>query len=727
MELKVVKAGDGPAGQELAMTNKVYVSAADHGTLGSVGGSIYLECAGFVFLATSDGCQIPQGAIGLNSVQRRLVKGSLGDLVTVSVFQPKKMVALSSAAIEVDFVVKKAGRTMVTVDGPELSAFLTQRFGQQYLTTGQQFAAEFQGNNYVFTVASLEAVAIETGSGDKVGRGMLVPQTQLLLSKAAGTPIQLSGLETQSRSTMFKADFSFEKMGIGGLDKEFSDIFRRAFASRVFPAAVIKKMQVRHVKGMLLFGPPGTGKTLISRQIGKMLNGKDPKIVNGPEILSKFVGESEKNIRELFAEADAEYAERGDDSELHIIIFDEIDSVCKQRGSSRDGTGVGDTVVNQLLSKIDGVNSLNNILVIGMTNRKDMLDDALLRPGRLEVQVEISLPDRAGRQQILNIHTASMREGNYLAKDVSLEDLAEGTKNFSGAEIEGLVKSAASFAFARQVQVENIKEVDVDSLQVTGSDFERALTEVKPAFGASTDDLNACVGAGILEYSPHLTSMLTSATTLMGQLRQSERTSLISILLEGPTAAGKTALAASLALRSEFPFIKLVSPNGLVGMPEHAKAAHIARVFDDAHKSPLSLVVLDDLERLLEYVRIGPRFSNLVLQTLLTCIKKPPSHRNHKLVTIATSSSAAVLESLELLDAFNVTLQVPLLGHADVSMVLQQMGVNNAAEVEPVVRTLSRGVPMKKLVLVVEMSMQPGGRVDPARFTSTLQETGLLD
>ena len=244
MELKVVKAGDGPAGQELAMTNKVYVSAADHGTLGSVGGSIYLECAGFVFLATSDGCQIPLGAIGLNSVQRRLVKGSLGDLVTVSVFQPKKMVALSSAAIEVDFVVKKAGRTMVTVDGPELSAFLTQRFGQQYLTTGQQFAAEFQGNNYVFTVASLEAVAIETGSGDKVGRGMLVPQTQLLLSKAAGTPIQLSGLETQSRSTMFKADFSFEKMGIGGLDKEFSDIFRRAFASRVFPAAVIKKMQV---------------------------------------------------------------------------------------------------------------------------------------------------------------------------------------------------------------------------------------------------------------------------------------------------------------------------------------------------------------------------------------------------------------------------------------------------------------------------------------------------
>ena len=103
---------------------------------------------------------------------------------------------------------------------------------------------------------------------------------------------------------------------------------------------------------MLLFGPPGTGKTLIARQIGKMLNGKEPKIVNGPEVLSKYVGQSEENIRNLFAEADAEYAERGDDSDLHIIIMDEIDSVCKQRGSSRDSTGVGDTVVNLSLIHI---------------------------------------------------------------------------------------------------------------------------------------------------------------------------------------------------------------------------------------------------------------------------------------------------------------------------------------------------------------------------------------
>ena len=446
------------------------------------------------------------------------------------------------------------------------------------------------------------------------------------------------------------------------------------------------------------------------------------------QVLSKYVGQSEENIRNLFAEADAEYAERGDDSELHIIIFDEIDSVCKARGSSRDSTGVGDTVVNQLLSKIDGVNSLNNILVIGMTNRKDMMDEALLRPGRLEVQVEISLPDEGGRQQILSIHTASMRQGGYLSSDVSLPSLAVSTKNFSGAEIEGLVKSAASFAFARQVQVDNIKKIEVDALKVTKEDFDRALSEVRPAFGASTDDLENCVRGGILPYGPALTNLLQSASGLIAQLQGSERTSLLSMLLEGPSGAGKTALAATLALQSGFPFIKIVSPNMLVGMSEAGKATTIAKTFDDAHKSPVSLVVLDELERLLEYVRIGPRFSNVVLQTLLTCIKRVP--RTSKLVVVATTSSASTIEQLELLDAFNVSFNVPTLGPTEAMQVLREYGVSNAAEVEPTLRTVTKGIPMKKLMLVLEMALTDGGKsktLHPGRFAATLQEAGLLD
>jgi vesicle-fusing ATPase len=130
-----------------------------------------------------------------------------------------------------------------------------------------------------------------------------------------------------------------------------------------------------------------------------------------------------------------------------------LDAICKQRGSTNNGTGVGDSIVNQLLSKMDGVDQLNNILIIGMTNRLDMIDEALTRPGRLEVHMEISLPDEHGRQQIITIHTAKMRANGVMDDDVDIAELAQLTKNFSGAEIAGLVKSATSFAFNRHVKV----------------------------------------------------------------------------------------------------------------------------------------------------------------------------------------------------------------------------------------------------------------------------------
>lgn len=115
----------------------------------------------------------------------------------------------------------------------------------------------------------------------------------------------------------------------------------------------------------------------MARQIGNMLNAREPKIVNGPQILDKYVGESEANIRRLFADAEEEEKRLGPNSGLHIIIFDEIDAICKSRGSVAGNSGVHDTVVNQLLAKIDGVEQLNNILVIGMTNRRDMIDEGM--------------------------------------------------------------------------------------------------------------------------------------------------------------------------------------------------------------------------------------------------------------------------------------------------------------------------------------------------------------
>ncbi len=148
---------------------------------------------------------------------------------------------------------------------------------------------------------------------------------------------------------------------------------------------VMRHLGLKHIKGMLLHGPPGTGKTLIAREISKILK-IEPKIVNGPEIISEMVGRSEQHIRELFVDAERDQNEKGLKSELHCIIFDEIDAICKKRGT-HSSSAVYDLIVNQLLTCIDGINQLNNILVIGITNRKDLLDEAVLRPGRLEVHI----------------------------------------------------------------------------------------------------------------------------------------------------------------------------------------------------------------------------------------------------------------------------------------------------------------------------------------------------
>lgn len=238
-------------------------------------------------------------------------------------------------------------------------------------------------------------------------RGRLIPETGFVFDAAPGSNLIIGGQRNIAAPQLFKSkEFNFEKLGIGGLDSQFDQIFRRAFASRVLPPGVVDRMGIRHVKGVLLHGPPGTGaipgppsqspgriwcdrhqttctaalpspgppavqprtrcgtpcasllpgrplllgcsalaseplrlalagKTLIARQIGKMLNGREPKIVNGPEVLNKYVGQSEENVRKLFAEAEADQLSMGENSDLHVIIFDEIDAICKARGSVR--------------------------------------------------------------------------------------------------------------------------------------------------------------------------------------------------------------------------------------------------------------------------------------------------------------------------------------------------------------------------------------------------------
>ncbi|XP_063327253.1 vesicle-fusing ATPase isoform X3 [Pelmatolapia mariae] len=687
---------------------------------------------------------VAAGSIAFSLPQRKWAGLSIGQEVEVSNYNfDKSKQCIGAMTIEIDFLQKKSTDSS-PYDSDKMAAEFIQQFNNQAFSVTQQLVFSFCDKLFGLVVKDIEAMDASILKGEpasgkkqqKIDVGLMVGNSQVIFEKAENSSLTLVGKAKtkEARQTIINPDWNFEKMGIGGLDKEFSDIFRRAFASRVFPPDIVEQMGCKHVKGILLFGPPGCGKTLMARQIGKMLNAREPKVVNGPEILNKYVGESEANIRKLFAEAEEEQKRLGANSGLHIIIFDELDAICKQRGTGASSTGVHDTVVNQLLSKIDGVEQLNNILVIGMTNRPDLIDDALMRPGRFEVKMEIGLPDEKGRVQILNIHTSKMRSFNLLASDVDVKELAAETKNYSGAELEGLVRAAQSTAMNRHIKATSTVEVDMEraeKLQVTRSDFMGSLNnDIKPAFGTNQEDYSSYIMNGIIKWGDPVTHVLDDGELLVQQTKNSDRTPLVAVLLEGPPHSGKTALAAKIAEDSQFPFIKICSPDKMIGNSEISKCQAIKKVFDDAYKSQLSCVVVDDIERLLDYVPIGPRFSNLVLQALLVLLKKAPP-KGRKLLIIGTTSRKDVLQEMEMLDAFSTTIHIPNISTGDQLIdALELLGSFTDKERASIAHQLKGKrvwIGIKKLLVLIEMSMQMDPDYRVTKFLSLLRDEGALN
>ncbi|PSQ55601.1 AAA family ATPase, partial [Halobacteriales archaeon SW_8_68_21] len=221
--------------------------------------------------------------------------------------------------------------------------------------------------------------------------------------------------------------------------------------------------------GVLLHGPPGTGKTLLARAIAGE-SGVNFIQVAGPELLDRYVGESEKAVRDLF--------DRARQAAPAIVFFDEIDAVATDRDAAGgDGSGVGERVVSQLLTELDRASDNPNLVVLAATNRRDALDRALLRPGRLETHVEVPEPDREARRKILDVHT---RE-KPLVDGVDLDRLADETEGHSGAEIAALSRAAAMYAIERVADEHGEAANDhADEVGVTGDDFDAALESVRP-------------------------------------------------------------------------------------------------------------------------------------------------------------------------------------------------------------------------------------------------------
>ncbi|QGA67841.1 CDC48 family AAA ATPase [Sulfolobus sp. E11-6] len=272
---------------------------------------------------------------------------------------------------------------------------------------------------------------------------------------------------------------------IGGLE-EIKEELKEVVEYPLKYSELYQNSGIEPPKGILLFGPPGTGKTMLAKAVATE-SGANFIAVRGPEILSKWVGESEKAVREIFRKARM-YAPA-------VIFFDEIDSIAPIRGISYD-SGVTERIVNQLLAEMDGIEKLENVVVIAATNRPDILDPALLRPGRFEKLIYVPPPDKKARIEILKVHTRNI----VLGEDISLEDVAEKTEGYTGADLAALVREATMRAIRESMKIcidkanENCKSTDtecrdktmkecmkVNGVKVSLRHFEEAMKKVKPS------------------------------------------------------------------------------------------------------------------------------------------------------------------------------------------------------------------------------------------------------
>jgi transitional endoplasmic reticulum ATPase len=377
---------------------------------------------------------------------------------------------------------------------------------------------------------------------------------------------------------------------IGGLKEEIQKV-REMIELPLRHPEIFEKLGIEAPKGVLLYGPPGTGKTLLAKAVANESNAHFISI-SGPEIMSKFYGESEARLREIFKEAK--------EKAPSIVFIDEIDSIAPKR---EEVTGeVERRVVSQLLSLMDGLETRGKVVVIAATNRPNAIDPALRRPGRFDREIEIRVPDKKGRLEILMIHTRNMP----LSDDVNLEKIANVTHGFVGADLEYLCKEAAMKCLRRLLPELNMEDEKLppellNKLVVTMSDFEVALKEITPSamreVYIESPDIKWDDIGGLEDIKKQLQEAIEWPLKYPDLYNKLGHTMPKGVLLHGPSGTGKTLLAKAVATESETNFISIRGPELLskwVGESERG----IREVFRRARQAAPCVIFFDEIDSL---------------------------------------------------------------------------------------------------------------------------------
>ena len=551
---------------------------------------------------------VGEGIIRIDGLARRNAKTLVGEVVVVkkAITKPAQKIAIAPAqqgiAVQADPEGLKSGllgRTFVKGDILSLGGQRRREQmggGDPFDMFGGGDMGDFLGAAFGFSgFQSIKFMVVSVSPGTSV---IVTEDTEVVLHSKA--------VEISEEAV---PEVTYED--IGGLTDEVKKIREMVELPLIHPE-IFDKLGIEPPKGVLLHGPPGTGKTLLAKAVANETE-SNFILLNGPEIMSKFYGESEKKIRDIFDDAEK--------NAPSIIFIDEIDAIAPKR---EDVQGeVERRVVSQLLTMMDGLKSRGKVVVIGATNRINSLDPALRRPGRFDREVEISVPDKAGRLNILKIHTRNMP----LAKNVNLDYLAGKTHGFVGADISALAKEAAMNLLRKLLPELKIGEGAIpketlDKIIISAEDFDEALKVVRPSAMREVLVETPNIGWADIGGLENTKRDLIEAVEL--PIKNPEAFKRLGIrpprgvLLYGPPGTGKTLLAKAVAKESEANFIQVKGPS-LLSMWVGKSEEGVRKIFERARQVAPCIIFFDEIDSLAgkRGLDMGNKVTERVLNQLL--------------------------------------------------------------------------------------------------------------